>query len=982
MLQNGGYAMVGGFKAGALARMSMVVAGVALLSAGADGAEAETVRLLVNHLSEPANVGPVPTFAWQMRSDRKGAAQSAYRLEVFEGGSSGKAVWDSGEVSGGRSVGVRYGGAALKPAHNYFWRVTVKDEKGAALEPATGWFATGLFGDGAWDGSAWISAVDAKVKEGYPFGRHDTSKPVNQEAADGTSCFVKTVPNGKAVKEAFWSVTGLGVFEAYVNGRPVSRVCRRTGGECRDFLKPGFTHFAKTKHSFTYDVTHLVKKGGADANVFAAQVTHGWWADKIVNFRGRKPAFRAQLVLRHEDGSETRVGTDESWLSGVAGPVLRAAIFDGEDYDARIGSEWMDGKSTAGFKASEINGEFKGGIFPMEGSPVRLRKDLELAPAEMYVWKGVEGAREGEAGTVRKIREYRAGDTMEITAGETLVVDFAQNSAAVPDFTASAAAGVTIKMRPSEMLNDGNGAKSRGCDGPEGSAYFTNYRRARTTLGYTFAGRGEESFSPEFTFFGFRYLTITADGPVKITRLRAVPVTSICKTTETGRISTGVADVNRLIKNVLWGQYSNYLSVPTDCPQRNERLGWTADTQVFAKAGSYNADTYGFLSKWMRDMRDTQAEDGSFTGVAPTAQYGDNLHQLGWADAGVIVPYAMWRQFGDTSIIDENWKSMEKYLSCVETMKYESQAATTHQWADWLSYEKLESCSRAAYEAGPDGKLRVRPDALTYWKYLGYCYWLWDARMMAEMAAATSRESAAARYRAMADGVLAQLRERFVDKADGMLVPLFRDMQTPALFALKIGLLEKPEAVAATKAALVRNIKDHGDCLQTGFLGTSILMETLSDEAGAPDVAYTLLLQHKNPSWLYSVDQGATTVWERWNSYTKKDGFGNAGMNSFNHYAYGAVLSWMYGTMAGIREDAKAGGYGHFTLAPVPDRRMGHVEASFLSPYGEIRSAWRYDGVRWTWSFTIPANSTATVTVPGSPAKEYAAGSYTVEADL
>ena len=943
--------------------------------------EPKATGLTTDHLVSPANVGEAPSFGWRMCSPRQGAAQQAYRLTVKEGSPNGQCVWDSGEVACGKSVGVRYAGTPLKSATKYFWTVTVKDETGAWLKPGCGFFETGLFKKDDWNGSVWISAADAKVRDGEALTNGHNHK-VKQEAEDGTACFVKTIPNGKAVKEAYWTVAGLGAFEAYVNGEPVSRKgCKAAGGKLvRDFLKPGFTHNGKTKYSFTYDVTHLMKTGESDANTFAAQVSAGWWRDKIVNFFGKKSAFRAQLILRYADGTEKKIGTDTSWLSATTGPVLRAAIFDGEDYDARVKTCWMKGKPCDKFRASEVNTEFKGELFPMRGAPIRLRCDLALAPAEMYVWKDFEGAKDGEFGKVKKLRCYKDGDDIVVDKGETLVVDFAQNAAAIPCFTFAAAEGVTLTMRPAEMLNDGNGAKKRGCDGPEGSAYFTNYRQARTTLNYTFAGTGDETYRPNFTFFGYRYVSITATGKVTIKKLRSIPVTSIPKWSETGCLETGVKDINQLISNVKWGQYSNYLSVPTDCPQRNERLGWTADTQVFTEAASYNADVYGFFLKWMRDVRDTQHDDGSYTGVAPLAQYGSERgHQLGWADAGIIVPYTMWKQFGDTRVVEESWDSMKRYMTLLEDMKYTSPQATGHQWADWLSYEKLESCSGAAWEKGPDGKRRVKADALKYWQYLGCSYWLWDARMMTTMAEAIGKKNDAAAYRAMAGRALTFLRAKFVDAKDGMLLPVFRDMQTPALFALKLGLLEKPDAIAKTKAALLQNFKDHGDCLQTGFLGTSILMDTLTYDVGAPEMAYTLLLQHKNPSWLYSVDQGATTIWERWNSYTKKDGFGSAGMNSFNHYAYGAVLAWMYGTMAGIQEDVACPGFKHVILAPVPDKRMGKVKACFRSPYGPIKSAWSYDDAgKWTWTFTIPANVTATVTVPGEQPKEYVAGTYTV----
>ena len=718
-------------------------------------------------------------------------------------------------------------------------------------------------------------------------------------------------------------------------------------------------------------------------------VSAGWWRDQITGYAGKKSAFRAVLILRHDDGTETRLATDRSWLAGVGGPVTRAGIFDGEYYDARVTTAWMRGAPAVDFKPAVINTEYTGAIVPMEGATIRHRDDLALTPTEIYVWRGVTGADESKSGTVTKVRTYKPDEPIALDAGETLVVDFAQNAAAVPCFTARAAAGVTLTVSPGEMLNDGAGLKSRGNDGPEGSIYRQNLRQLwhhGAKAAYTFAGTGAETYRPEFTFFGYRYASFTATGRVTIEKLRSIPVTSTPKWAETGRLVTREKDVNKLISNILWGQYSNYLSVPTDCPQRNERLGWTADTQVFCQAAAYNADVYGFLSKWMRDMRDTQHEGGSFPGVAPLAQYcSADIERFGWSDAGIIVPHTMWRHFGDTSIVEANWEAMEKFLANVAANKYDSKVANAYQWADWLSYEDYESAGGglgkrvSAFVRGADGKNVPRPETLRYWRYLGGCYWLWDAQMMAEMAEGTGRAAAAAKYRAMVDEARAYLRAKFIDSSDGQVLKEFRANQTAALFALKFGLLADPAAVAATKAALRANIAAHGDCLTTGFLGTSILMDTLTYEAGMPDVAYTLLLQHKNPSWLYSVDQGATTIWERWNSYVKATGFGPVGMNSFNHYAYGAVLDWMYASMAGIREDIARPGFKHILLAPVPDKRVGHVTAAYESAYGTIASAWRYlpDG-KWTWTFTIPANTTATVTPPGGTPKEYAAGTYTI----
>ncbi len=949
---------------------------VCLLSLPGASSDAKTVGLTVCRLAAPVNISN-PVFAWKMESQREGAAQTAYRIKVYEGACpvARKLVWDSKPVISDASVGIRYTGPALRSAKKYTWDVAVRDERGAWLEPANGCFQTGLF-EPDWKGSDWISAADAREAT-------DAEKKDKHISASGTSCFVKIVENPKAVKEAFWTVTGLGVFEAYVNGEPVSRKCRK-GGLVRDMLKPGFTHALKTKHSFTYDVTHLLKTEAGAANTFAAMVSAGWWRDKIVSYAGKLSAFRAVLIVRYADGTEKRIPTDTSWQAAVAGPVKRAAIFDGEFYDARVKKCWMKGKVCDKFKPAVVNKEFQGRIFPMEGATIRHRDDLALKPVEAYVWKDVTGADENKFGKVNILRSCKPDDEITLVPGETLVVDFAQNAAAVPQFTAAAKEGTVITILPAEMLNDGDGLKSRGNDGPEGSVYRQNLRKLwhdGAICEYTFAGKGDETYRPEFTFYGYRYASITATAKVTIKKLRSIPVTSTPKCQEIGSFVTGEKDVNKLVSNVLWGQYSNYLSVPTDCPQRNERLGWCADTQVFCEAAAYNADVYGFLCKWMHDMRDSQHDDGSYPGVAPKAQYGDNPHELGWSDAGIIVPHTMWRQFGDTTIVNENWASMERFVAAVSKVRYTNlEACQRHQWADWLSYEDLETCSGKANGRGlskTEQQEAVRKSR-QYWKYLGGCYWMWDAMMMADMAAATGRIDAEKKYRAMADEARDYVRKEFV-QPDGMLPGFLRGMQTPALFAIKFGILTDKKAIATTKAGLLKNIKDHGDCLQTGFLGTSILMDTLTYDIGAPEVAYTLLLQHKNPSWLYSVDQGATTIWERWNSYVKATGFGPVGMNSFNHYAYGAVLAWMYGTMAGIREDVAAPGFKHIILAPIPDKRVGHVDASYNSAYGRITSSWRYgrEG-KWTWTFSIPANTTATVTVPGDKPVEYASGTYTI----
>ena len=790
-------------------------------------------------------------------------------------------------------------------------------------------------------------------------------------AADGTSWFMSTVKNDKKVSRALWMTTGLGVYEIYVNGKLVGD----------EILKPGFTHYEKTKLSFTYDVTGCFKTASGDENVLSAQVTPGWWADKIITpgghdgMIGKKCAFRGVLELTYTDGSKELYGTNiEDWKAGIAGPVTHAAIFDGEEYDARIplGYETPEKLSTP-----EVNNEFKGEIFPSDGAEVYFRQDLSLAPVNAYIWESVEGKNENDFGKIVIKRKYNAGEPMEINPGENLVIDFGQNTAAVPSFIFSAAEGTVLNCVTSELLNDGNGAKDRGMDGPEGSVHRLNLRIPDTgmKLKYIFAdSEGDVNYTPRCTFFGYRFISINVSDKVVIKDIKSLPVTSISKEMEIGCIKTGNELVNKLISNTLWGQRSNYLSIPTDCPQRNERLGWTADTQVFAETGSFFANTSSFFHKWMRDLIDSQGETGGFPGVAPLSQYGNDMTRLGWSDAGVIVPWTIWKQFGDKEIVELSWDAMEKYMSHINETRYDHNTLIgengNYQWADWLSYEPLESCGGSAFDL--NGPL---PEAIEYWNYLSASYWLLDASMMRDMAIGTGRDASI--YESMILNAKNYIRDKFFTLGGKFKTDILNTMQTPALFALKNGIFEgkiKDDIIFRLR----ENFEKHGNCLQTGFLGTSILMPTLT-ENGMSDIAWNLLFQRKNPSWLYSIDNGATTIWERWNSYMLDQGMGPRGMNSFNHYAYGVVCEWIWETAAGISSDPVNPGFKHIIMKPIPDKRLGSIEAVYNSVSGTIKSSWRYEGDKWIWEFSIPDGCTASVTIPGeSESREYISGDYKI----
>ena len=828
--------------------------------------------------------------------------------------------------------------------------------------------------DSLWEASQWISAADAPVVEG------PILNPENCRAADGASWFVLERVNGKRVKRAVWMTSGLGVYDLFVNGRLV--------GE--EVLKPGFTHHAKTKRSFTYDITDALSKASGASNTFAAQVTPGWWADKIVtparrpSMRGKKCAFRGVIEIVYNDGSKEVIGTDTlSWKAGIAGPVTHAGIFDGEEYDARR----LPGYAAAETLGKpELNKEFKGEILPSEGAEIYHRHDLALSPVDGWVWEDIEGESETEYGHVVVSKHWTGGNDISLEPGQTLVVDFGQNSSAVPQFVFKADEGTRLACYPAEILNDGNGARSRGMDGPEGSVHRTNLRSSEQGfwLKYTFGPKkGYVTFIPRATFFGYRYVSINADAPVTIKSISSIPVSSITAELETGRLETGSEDINKLISNTRWGMLSNYLSVPTDCPQRNERLGWMADAQVFAETGTFIADTRSFFHKWMRDVRDTQTPKGAFTCVSPRAQYGNNKMRLGWSDAGIIIPWTIWKQFGDEAIVDECWASMDKFMQYVYETKYDHNAHVSEnangQYADWLSYEPLESYGGDAYITDADGKKQPKPEALDYWNYLSACYWATDASMMADMALSSGRD--AQQYRKMQADALDYIKERFLGADGRFKTEILNTMQTPALFALKVGAVEG-KAKEDMIARLRENFASHGNCLQTGFLGTSILMPVLT-ENGMADIAYDLLFQHRNPSWLYSIDNGATTIWERWNSYTVENGMGPSQMNSFNHYAYGCVCEWIWETAAGIAADPQKPGFQRIIMNPIPDKRLGYVKAEYESAAGLIKSSWHYDGNNWVWSFSIPQGAQALVTLPGEEtATLYESGTYTVSKEI
>lgn len=861
-----------------------------------------------------------PRFSWKYASDEDGIFQNHIRIVVAD---SQKTVWDSGVLLT-KQMSVRYAGEPLKAATTYCWTVTAGMSNGAAVE-ASAKFTTGVMDTGLLDGAKWISFPHSE-------GFNNRMLPA----------FRREFQPEKAVVSAKLFVAGCGVYVVWLNGQRLYNTAP-DGEQVEYELKPGFTEQTVRKLYHSYDITDQLCHG---LNCLSAIVGAGWWADRIVLSRDKFPAFKALLWIIYADGSEQTLITDETWKVSDEHPVRAASIYEGELYDARYTMAFSQPGFTDGnWIFAAASNDFGGQLTAHVGEPVVCRKDLTLKPIKIYTYTGAEEVSEGQAGAISGVTRYNSA-AFTLRKGETAVIDFGQNAAGREFFRVSGKAGTAIAIAHGEMLNDGMGLRSRGNDGPEGSVYTENMRSAKPVTRYIIGSDAMEEFRPLHTFYGFRYLSITAEEDVCFHDIRFEILTSVGY--DSGKLECGNSYVNRLISNGRWGMYSNYLSVPTDCPQRDERLGWTADTQVFTTTAQYySTAAQSFLEKWTQDLRDCQAEDGGYTSVAPLGPFGADTGALGWADAGILAPYYVWRMSGDTHIVERHYASMQRYMDGFLASR--GTAGPRPQYGDWLSFEPNDDALQA---------------------YLGVCYYAWDATVMAQVAAHIGKPEDAARYARVYDQQKAHFIAHYVNADGTVKLP----QQTAALFALKLHLLPDEASTEAVKLQLQANFKANGNCLQTGFLGTSILLPTLS-EYGLNDMAYALLLQDKMPSWLYSVKAGATTIWERWNSYSLEDGFGDVNMNSFNHYAYGCVSEWMFAFMAGIRPESQ--GFERFVIAPIPDKRLGFARAEYESVCGKIVSAWRYDGDALICECTVPVNTDAVFISPKDGSrKELVSGSY------
>ena len=684
----------------------------------------------------------------------------------------------------------------------------------------------------------------------------------------------------KPVRQARLYSTALGVYEFYLNGHRVGS----------DVFTPGWTDYKRRVQYQTYDVTAMLRKG---TNAMGAILGDGWYSGYVGlggrNRYGSQPLLRAQLIVDYTDNTFDVFATDRSWKAAV-GPIVYSDMLMGEFYDAR---KEFRGWNIAGYNDSAWQ-------------PV-LTQNLAVL---------LESTRDYP---VRKLQELKVQSIAEPQPG-TYIFDLGQNMVGWARLRVKGPSGKTITLRYGEMLN------------PDGTLYTQNLRSAKCTDRYILKGGPEEIFEPHFTFHGFRYVEVTGL-PGRPNKESVTGIVIGSNLPVTGKFESGIPLLNRLYGNIMWSQRGNFLSIPTDCPQRDERLGWMGDAMVFLPTAAFNMDVARFFSKWMVDVIDAQTSEGAFTDVSPSVAGGAGT--AAWGDAGVICPWTLYTFYGDKQILEQCYPAGVRWIDYLKTHSNNG-LRPAEGYGDWLA-------------VGVETPKDVLATAF-------YARSVWTMARMAEVLGKTDDIQ---KYDRLFQEIRTSFNQAYVQK-DGKIIG---HTQTGYVLALEFDLLPVEGRPLAAKH-LVDNIESHKKHLTTGFAGTSHLLSALSN-MGYNDIAYQLMMQETFPSWLYPVKLGATTIWERWDGWTPNNGFQNPSMNSFNHYAFGAVGEWMYRKIAGIGLDPQLPAGKHLIIHPIMGGGLTYARGSFDSMYGKVSTYWRILNRTFDLEISIPPNTTATVYLPG-----------------
>jgi alpha-L-rhamnosidase len=851
-----------------------------------------------------------PRLSWKLQDDRRGAAQSAYQVLV----ASSPELLAQGEAD--------------------LW------DSGEAKSDQTSWIEyagkplssrqRAFWKVRVWDEQG--NSTEYSEAAWWELGLLDknewTGEWIGSPLRGGTHSLVpcpylrKGFEVEKTVVSARLYATALGLYEFSINGERVGN----------DVFTPGWTNYTKRVQYHVYDVTSLLQNG---TNACGAVIGDGWYCGHVGwggrQVYGTQPQLLAQIVLTFDDGSTQTVATDASWKYSV-GPILESDFQMGEHYDARLElGDWnYPSYDDAAWDAVKVFDAPDIAITAHVGPPVRPQETLTPIEAP-------------------KLHDHK------------YIFDMGQNMVGRVRLKVSGEKGTTIRLCFAEILNK------------DGSIYTENLRTARATDYYTLNGEGEEIWEPLFTFHGFRY--------VEVFGLKEAPdtdmITGIVLNSDiarTGEWQSNDALLNQLQSNIWWGQKGNFLEVPTDCPQRDERLGWTGDAQVFVRTAAFNADVAGFFAKWQRDIREAQHKNGGVPAIVPdTAPLAETGGEVGgdsgpaWSDATVICPWTNYLVYGDKKIIADNYDVLVRYVQHLEDISRPHGLIRSHpaakEWAgfgDWLSTDT------------PDVFGTTRKDLI------GTAFFAYSTRLLGKIARALSKTEDAAKYESLFEEIKAAFNMRFVTP-EGLVAG---GTQTSYVLALHFDLLPQEKRAIAVDE-LVRDIKNRNNHLSVGFVGSPYIAQVLSDN-GRLNVAYDLLHQTEHPSWLYAVTQGATTIWERWDGWTHDKGFQHPGMNSFNHYAYGAIGAWMYAKVAGIELDENEAAYKHIVFKPHldPTRKLNQARAALDSIHGTIESDWKLDGATFTWKIVVPPNTHADVFVPTKDAQQITESGQTARESL
>jgi len=850
-----------------------------------------------------------PRLSWRIETPREGARQVAYRVRASSSptGFAIPELWDSGRVESNQTAFIEYGGAPLYSRERIYWQVEVEDETGASVQSEVSWFETGLFSKSDWQG-------------------HLISAPIA-----GGFLMIPPVPRlsrafnlGKLVRRARIYATALGVYQLHLNGARVGD----------DELAPGWTDYEKSLRFQTYDVTDQLKQGD---NALHALLGDGWAVGHIgwkarQNYRER-PALLCQLEIEYDDGTREVIASDEGWKAAF-GPLLGSDMMQGETFDARLSWREMAGVEVEPLPSS-LN--LRASLSPP------MRATGELPALAVHSVGGAHGMPQAWV----------------FDLGQNMVGRVRLNLAALGNLEA----GTTFRLQFAETLEGGPNTST-------GRIYTTNLRSAKQTDVVTTDGT-LESWEPLFTFHGFRYVEVACSQAL-LSGDELLPLdflTGVVLGTDmerTGDFECSDPLINQLQKNIDWGWRGNSLDIPTDCPQRDERLGWTGDAQAFCETSIFNRDARGFWAEWARQIRDAQNGEGAVPCTVPTPaigeltppEMGDAWRDGGpaWADATLICPWTAYRATGDKGLLEENYDVMTRFVDYLErTSKdgvrcYEG-CGYFQGFGDWLAID------------GSGDSFGGTPRDL-----IGTAFFAHSADLLSQIARVLGRTDDAEKYAALFERAKNAFFHRFVTP-DGRLSPPF---QTPYLLALQFNLV--PDSLRPKLAQeLVQEIRNRGGKLSTGFVGSPYINGVLT-ETGHLDTAYGLLHQKAWPSWLYAVTQGATTIWERWDGWTHDRGFQDIGMNSFNHYAYGAVGAWLYSQVAGIGLDPETPGYARFLLAPKPGGELTFARAHLDTLHGRIESEWHLNGKSFRYRFVVPPNTSALAQLPDGSTLELVAG--------